>query len=79
MSDDGNFDADLFKNWAQQVRHLCNESQLLNVGDYYIGHFLSHSPKDNHSDNLRLHPAVGEIMELLASDQISEGFVIGND
>jgi len=74
-ADDGALDATALGQWVTKAREiLCSDGRLA-IGDQRIGHVLSGSPSGD--DGAWPHPAVRDIIEETASDDLEQGFVIG--
>ena len=73
--EDGTVDIEKLIGWLTEVRRLCAEHDLAELGDEYIGQLLSRVPAEEDGSWPRL--PVCEVMERIASQQIGIGFGIG--
>jgi hypothetical protein len=74
-TDDGEVDANLLKDWVRRARAAKAASGRGAVGDDLIGHVLSASPAG--PDAMWPHPAVCDVIEDAASDDLESGFRVG--
>ena len=73
--EDGTVDIEKLLGWVTEVRRLCAEHDLAELGDEYIGQLLSRVPAEKDGSWPRL--PVCEVMERIASPGIGTGFNIG--
>ena len=73
--EDGTVDIEKLIGWVTEVRRLCAEHDLAELGDEYIGQLLSRVPAEEDGSWPRL--PVCEVMERIASPEIGTGFNIG--
>ena len=71
----GEINAGMLSKWIDQVRHLCLQHGRMEIGDFCLGQLLSKSSKDE--DGRWPCETVCEVMEDLASPDISRGFQSG--
>ena len=72
---EGKVNLDELLAWVQEVRSLCAEYGRTEIGDQYIGQLLSSSRDEE--EGIWPCDAVCAVMEEIASEEISRGFVIG--
>lgn len=72
---DGSISLDALLRWAKEVRQLCAKVGRVKIGDITIGELLSKAPADE--DGVWPCRAVCEAMEVTASEDVADGFVIG--
>ena len=73
--EDGTVNIEKLIGWVTEVRRLCAEHDLAELGDEYIGQLLSRVPAEEDGSWPRL--PVCEVMERIASPEIGTGFTIG--
>ena len=73
--DSGDIDETELSRWIAEARRLCTEYGRARIGDQYIGQILARGPADDHG--VRPCLAVSEAMEVIASQDIASGFVMG--
>lgn len=71
----GNIDSEKLKSWLTEVRTLSAKLDLTGACDTQIGQLLSRAPADD--DGYWPCPPVCEALEWIASENVSEGFMIG--
>ncbi len=74
LQEDGTIDFPDLNSWAEEVRKLATEKGLLSSVDSRIGHLLAHSPRG--SDGFWPVPAIRELLEIIRSEEVSQGFMI---
>ena len=74
-ADDGTIDVNLLKDWVRRARELTASTGHGAIGDQMIGQVLSGSPSG--TDGVWPHPAVCEVVEELANNDLERGFEIG--
>ena len=72
---DGEVDAHALSQWVAEARRLCRENGRAEIGDQKIGELLSKAPSEE--DGSWPCPAVCEVLEAVASEDIASGFEIG--
>ena len=72
--DEGTINAELLRNWVQQVRELSAKKGLEKITDQMIGQVLSFSP--NGEDGVWPHPAVCEVIQETSNNDLELGFEI---
>ena len=73
--DSGDIDEEELSRWIAEAQRLCAKYGRARVGDKYIGQILARGPADDHG--VRPCLAVSEAMEVIASQDIASGFVMG--
>jgi hypothetical protein len=71
----GEIDIDLLREWTTEVRKLAKEHGRADITDQRIGHILSHC--DTGSDDIWPREEVRQILEEVASSEISIGVEVG--
>ena len=74
-ADDGTIDVNLLKGWVRRARELTASTGHRVIGDQMIGQVLSGSPSG--TDGVWPHPAVCDVVEELANNDLERGFEIG--
>ena len=74
-AEDGRIDTEKLYAWVTEARRLCTEYGRAEIGDEYIGQFLSRSPVDEDGSWPCL--PVCEAMERTASQNVGRGFITG--
>ena len=74
-SDSGDVDEPELSRWIVEARRLCAKYGRASIGDQYIGQILSRGPADDHG--VRPCLAISEAMEVIGSEEIASGFIIG--
>lgn len=62
---------DTLSNWVFEVRRIAAEADRAKITDLYIGHLLAHAPND--ADGGWPHRSVGQLLQLLSSDDVDRG------
>lgn len=73
--DSGDIDEAGLSRWISEARRLCTQYGRARIGDQYIGQILARGPADDHG--VRPCLAISEAMEVIASQDIATGFVMG--
>jgi len=74
-TENGIIDENNLKNWVEEVRKLCAENNREDIGDQYIGQFLSKAPIGE--DGVWPCKPVRNVLEYFKSEQIARGLSIG--
>ena len=74
-SDSGEVDEPELSRWIVEARRLCAKYGRARIGDQYIGQILSRGPADDHG--VRPCLAISEAIEVIGSEEIASGFIIG--
>jgi hypothetical protein len=74
-TENGIIDENNLKNWVEEVRKLCAENNREDIGDQYIGQFLSKAPIGE--DGVWPCKPVRNVLEYFKSEQIAKGFSMG--
>ena len=73
--DPGDIDEAELSRWIAEARRLCAKYGRARTGDRYIGQILSRGPADDHG--VRPCLAISRAMEVIGSEDIASGFIIG--
>ncbi len=73
--DDGNVHWEPLKSWLRETRKLCEKVGRSQVGDFFVGEYLSKAPSDE--DGIWPCTAVCAALEYLANEDVARGFTIG--
>ncbi len=73
-SPNGEFNAELFRDWLTQVRETCEKSGHLEVAMSHIGNVLVHAPKDE--NGLWIHRAIAEALNGEDAGDMRHGYNI---
>lgn len=75
VRDDGTHDVPTFERWVSAARTGLAAVDRVVIGDLQIGELLSHAPRND--DGSPLSPALRDLLEQLASDEIMRGIATG--
>ena len=75
--DHGGINTEALRSWLERVRTLCRRYGRADVGDMEIGQLLVHSLPPGDSDDTWPSRPICEVVQWMASEQISRGFEIG--
>jgi addiction module HigA family antidote len=72
---DGKIDPEALSAWITEVRRLCAHHGRAKIGDHCVGQLLSRTPAEQ--DGMWPCLPVCEVMERIASPDVTDGFIIG--